>query len=30
VGTDIGTQGIPEGATVSVDGATGEVRILRR
>lgn len=30
VGTDIATEVIPDGATVSVDGASGEVRILRR
>jgi pyruvate,water dikinase len=30
VGTDVGTQVIPDGATISVDGASGEVRILRR
>jgi pyruvate,water dikinase len=30
VGTDVATDVIPDGATIRVDGATGEVRILRR
>jgi phosphohistidine swiveling domain-containing protein len=29
VGTEVATQLIPDGATVSVDGTSGEVRILR-
>jgi pyruvate,water dikinase len=30
VGTEVATRVIPDGATVRVDGASGEVRVLRR